>query len=377
MRWLIARARDHEDGAVAVIVALTIVVLVGMAAMVIDVGQLYQERRELQNGADFAALVVAKDCGMGNCGDTTGTATTYADDNANDNTSAVDGVTVDLDARTAKVDTSTSDPSGGSRITYKFAQVLGFNGDKVRASATAQWGPVATAPSLPLTISECEWNRGTGNDPTNLPSAKATFSFHDGNNAEPCNPGGSGSDVPGGFGWLDAENCSATASVRNGAVWVGSSPGNSPPQSCDPSNFPLGTPLLFPVFDDTSGTGQGAQFRIIGYAAFELSGYQLHNGNNSWSNGEACSVPNNIEPAAFVRPVIEAAPGGNGKKPTTTTAPTTTTTAPTTTTTAPENGAGSDQVCITGRFVKFFKANAQMGGPEIPNLGVTTAKLIA
>ncbi len=35
--------------------------------MVIDVGQLYQERAELQNGADAAALAVAKSCISGTC----------------------------------------------------------------------------------------------------------------------------------------------------------------------------------------------------------------------------------------------------------------------------------------------------------------------
>ncbi len=42
-------------------------VLTGMAALVVDVGQLYQERAELQNGADAAAIGVAKSCALGTC----------------------------------------------------------------------------------------------------------------------------------------------------------------------------------------------------------------------------------------------------------------------------------------------------------------------
>ncbi len=42
-------------------------VLTGMGALVVDVGQLYQERAELQNGADAAALGVAKSCALGTC----------------------------------------------------------------------------------------------------------------------------------------------------------------------------------------------------------------------------------------------------------------------------------------------------------------------
>ena len=49
-------------------------VLLGLGAMVIDVGQLYQERAELQNGADAAALAVAKSCALGTCAAQPGTA---------------------------------------------------------------------------------------------------------------------------------------------------------------------------------------------------------------------------------------------------------------------------------------------------------------
>ncbi len=85
MRSLIrSRIRRDDAGAVIVWVALMMVVLLGMGALVIDVGQLYAERRELQNGADAAALAVAQDCAGGDCLDETATAGTYADDNAHD-----------------------------------------------------------------------------------------------------------------------------------------------------------------------------------------------------------------------------------------------------------------------------------------------------
>src|ERR1039457_1222087 len=58
-----------ERGAVGVLVAMMLGagVLTGMGALVIDVGQLYQERAELQNGADAAALAVAESCATGTC----------------------------------------------------------------------------------------------------------------------------------------------------------------------------------------------------------------------------------------------------------------------------------------------------------------------
>ena len=44
-----------------------LVALIGVGALVIDVGRLYVERRDLQNGADAAALAVAQDCAAGDC----------------------------------------------------------------------------------------------------------------------------------------------------------------------------------------------------------------------------------------------------------------------------------------------------------------------
>ena len=59
MPWLI-RARTDEKGIVVVFIAAAVVVLVGMAALVIDVGAIRDEKRQLQNGADAAALAVAQ-----------------------------------------------------------------------------------------------------------------------------------------------------------------------------------------------------------------------------------------------------------------------------------------------------------------------------
>src|SRR5512139_127280 len=52
---MMRRLKD-ESGAVAVVVALSIIVLVGMAALAVDAGYLYSVRRQLQTAADAAAL---------------------------------------------------------------------------------------------------------------------------------------------------------------------------------------------------------------------------------------------------------------------------------------------------------------------------------
>ena len=73
---------DGGRGAIGVLVAVLIGggVLFGMGALVVDVGQIYQNRAELQNGADAAALAVAKSCAAGTCAPSI--ATQYATANA-------------------------------------------------------------------------------------------------------------------------------------------------------------------------------------------------------------------------------------------------------------------------------------------------------
>ena len=44
-----------ERGAASVIVAIVLVVLMGCAALAVDVGAMYAEKAQLQNGADAAA----------------------------------------------------------------------------------------------------------------------------------------------------------------------------------------------------------------------------------------------------------------------------------------------------------------------------------
>ena len=55
------QATQHQRGAVAIIVALCLTLLVGMLGLVLDLGHLYVAKTELQNAADAAALSGAKE----------------------------------------------------------------------------------------------------------------------------------------------------------------------------------------------------------------------------------------------------------------------------------------------------------------------------
>ena len=63
---LIPTQRRRDRGAVAMVVTLLFSsgVFIGAAALTVDVGQTMGERRQLQNGADAAALSLAQTCGL-------------------------------------------------------------------------------------------------------------------------------------------------------------------------------------------------------------------------------------------------------------------------------------------------------------------------
>lgn len=61
MKPLAAASPGRQRGAVAIMVGLSLVVLVAMLALVMDLGQLYITRTELQNAADAGALAGAKE----------------------------------------------------------------------------------------------------------------------------------------------------------------------------------------------------------------------------------------------------------------------------------------------------------------------------
>ncbi len=53
--------REEQSGAIAIIIAIMISVLIGFTAIAVDVGYLYEVRRQLQSAADAAALAGAQE----------------------------------------------------------------------------------------------------------------------------------------------------------------------------------------------------------------------------------------------------------------------------------------------------------------------------
>lgn len=150
----IRRMRD-ESGAVTVVVAIVMTVVLGMAALVIDIGAAEARRAQLQDAADAAAVGIAQRCfdssftSLASCdggvvGAATATAGGYALDNLNDRSASVSSVVFTND--TVHVTLSSDQPSF-------FARIFDITSTTIRTEATAKWSQPAYP--LPLAYHQC------------------------------------------------------------------------------------------------------------------------------------------------------------------------------------------------------------------------------
>lgn len=313
--------RRDERGVVGVLVGLLIgTVLLGLGALVIDVGQLYQERAQLQSGADAAAMAVAKSCVVSTCtaSGALSTAQTYANDNSPTGVAGVTqvcgsgslgacttgtGAMTDCPAAPASgtnyvdVHTATKTSGGGTVIAPVFAKALlgnaSYTGTQVLACAQAEWGGPTAANTIAFAISACEWDAATSlgtvfaSPPPAVPPASydQVLQLHSSSSGTGCFTEPSGADGPGNFGWISAaSNCTAAIS----GTTVGGSPGVSASSACQAAlaaAWASKSVVYLSVYTTITGTGATAVYTLKGFAAFVVTGYSLPGASASdWLN---------------------------------------------------------------------------------------------
>ena len=304
------RRLNDERGATAVFVGILILVLFGLAAMVIDVGNGFWERRMLQNSADAAAIAAAQDFVVGESATAEATARDFADAN-NPRGAFVEEFLPE--ANSVTVVTKTGD-SPEARLQSWLASIIGHDDYFARARARAAWGILGGGITIPIAICERNWDYFTedgkkipSGPPAHLvefavpnPAAQPVADYQDCSNP-------SFDTYPGGFGFLERDaDCMATTYVEGDGTWVDGSPGNNavdPHSSCGSSQlFQMlrdiidnDKTVLIPIFDAFEGSGEAGRFRLVGYGAFKLEGYKIlaaTGGQNSYGMdpGE-CSGP--------------------------------------------------------------------------------------
>lgn len=275
------RRLNDDSGAVAVLVGVVMVALLGFAALGLDSAILYAEKRIVQNGADAAALAVAQSCAGGTCDASLADEMAARNDGRSPTRAAVDDVVFPTESK-VRVRVA-------SDVANNFAPVLGGEHEvtTVTGEATAAWGaPTGGTAMLPFAVSWCEFAGQTG-DGTPSETEERTIAYRDPSDwgvAEECN-GPSGLAIPGGFGWLatDDGTCAATSHIEEQTPVK---PGNSVPLECTVDDFRElhDETLMLPVYKERGGQGNNGWITVHGYAAFTLTGYRLSGSKYNWNS---------------------------------------------------------------------------------------------
>ena len=300
--------RDREQGVAAVLFAVVATAMFGMAALVIDTGALYQERRELQTGADAAALALAQICAKAaipcvNGPPLNAEADNYADLNVADTNASA---TATIDGTTKEVTVIATTPTD-NQVPFHFAPIIG-GATKGRASAKAKakYGFPSSVKAFPLTFSQCEFQTmlqlpypapDPNPMPNPIPVTEHVIYLHDSANGNPNDAGGpcpvtpAGMDsdgvtrLTGGFGQLQQSgSCFADVKINE---WYPAGQGSDPPANpCVPADI-LTNPITIPIFDNidvTCDVGITKKcYHIWGFATFKITAIHLAGNGNTWS----------------------------------------------------------------------------------------------
>ncbi|MGW4928692.1 pilus assembly protein TadG-related protein [Agromyces sp. NPDC004153] len=309
-RLNVLRAHNREErGATAVTFALLLVPLLAILAFVVDIGLLYYEKAQLQNGADAAALAVAQECALlpDSCeGDASDVASTYSDSNANDGaaTASIPEGTFEVDGRSGKVTvrTSTQTIDGDAALSHPLASALGLAPTTVVAEASAVWGLPVAGNTLALTFGRCEF---ADHEPTGDDFTGSTINIsYDVTERRHCGPDEDGDGVAdvfsrGAFGWVESSNC--TVDIDLADPWVpgtSGANGNSSGCSAELLSSYIGQTVLIPLFDDCRDAsrptdpnpmcnGSDVEYHLVAFAAFHITGIRVPGINDP--DRSACS----------------------------------------------------------------------------------------
>ncbi len=272
------RRIGHERGATAVITAIVIVMLVGFTAIAVDAGALYWDKKELQNGADAAALAVAQSCAndLPGCNESLdgedSLSSSYATVNKGDENVRVQAVRIIGNAEAGSVTVEvTSD-----RDMWFAPVIIGDVPGTVVAAATASWGVIGGGTVLPITVSNCYFPLDATGQPA-IPGGEIWLPLA-GSTIDPnCHQGEH--YAPGGWGWLTTDaDCNVDVQAGD---WVDGDTGKDVPTICKTDLKALeGQTVLVPVFDQTNDlSGNNADFHLVGFAQIRVVAYCFTPGN--------------------------------------------------------------------------------------------------
>jgi hypothetical protein len=315
--------KDRESGQSIIIITMAVIVLLGLVALVVDVGNAYAHRRMVQNAVDAAAMAGARRLAERGIGEVVleihvlNDIHDYAKKNGLD-PNAVDAWFIDVDGDRletidpwlgpAPADADGVEVSGDLPFQTYFAHLFGFPTMTATtvAKAWVLYGPCSSENLFPLTVST-----GVFTDTTGGPEIGEVYTLwhHD----DKLGPGGWGFirwvDQDGANHCPDPDNCNQQGGTnttlrpnigdtsRSGiwAVgdWVKSDSGGNLPALSDamapyipPAPNEPWPEVTIPLYDLTRGQGANLEFRIAGFAAFKLRCVYEGRNPKSWLERE-------------------------------------------------------------------------------------------
>ena len=271
-----ARARD-ERGAIAVVIAICSIVMFGMAAFVLDTGNLWTSRRHLITATDSAALGAAEDYAVGKAGCASTAPSLLTTNYAG---TALTSCVYTAAGSGAGYVTVT----GGHSVNFSFAQIFGLSSSTVHSTTAAAFGlPTGLTGLRPLGLCNASAGfRNWLNSGMSTPFTQKIFITKD-------SPNDCGANAPGNWGQLQLDpNCPGNncekdqwangyQGIVNSDTLIGAKPGAfSNSISSDLSALEAsGQPFQLPVYDAASGNGRNAEFHIIGFVTLVLINHSL------------------------------------------------------------------------------------------------------
>ena len=274
-------SRTNERGQAVVLMVISLAVLTGMAALVLDVGVWMRTDRRLQATADAAALAGAQKLPADVAG-AKALAQTYANRNGGDVLGS------DIVVTTTYTSNDTISVKAAKTQSGIFSKILGINSANIKADAKARVDSPQQARYVAPMVVYCGHSLIQNCNGNHTPTfgVQTTMDYDK-------------MGAPGAFGMLNLDNGNGTPGASEEGGWIlhgydkylplgmyRSDPGAkfSSQNVNGALDARVGSVLLFPVFKTLSGTGQNAEYDIIGWIGFYLTKETTH-GNSATLEG--------------------------------------------------------------------------------------------
>jgi hypothetical protein len=269
--------RADELGQATTLVVVVLASMLGLAALVVDVGSWFRADRAAQSAADAAALAGAQALPEDPAG-ALALAREFAEENGGLGSGAARVLSDQVANDVVEVEVERETPSF-------FARVLGVGSATVGGSAKARSAvPSATRYGAPVAVDRRHpLLSGTScpcfGDPTELdfekigPGAFRLLNLDD-------SYGGTGPEDVG--RWI-RDGFDGTMPL----AWYYADPGFKPSSSHVKSALGdrIGTELLFPVYGGTRAQGAGFEYEVVGWTGFHLTGYEIRGSHEGKLHG--------------------------------------------------------------------------------------------